>query len=361
MMIDWLSATITAPSGLSVGYDSGRNLKLNPHGEIIRETRSPLAVKDDADPSSSRNFLVFTPDQRTLYLSGNPVKLIQGHNLFGSDDLNGLYLEAGVFIRRNAGLFPSPESYDSCEFTKPKYSRIDITRSYRFNTQTEVSEFIRYTAGTARSRHGAAVLHGSETAYFGKNSRRWSMKVYDKHSEFLKNSSALCRNKFTRGILRPLMQEENDLIDWSKGIVRFELCLRGQELTVINKQILHNALPDWLSVWTSYYEKIQFNDNAAMTTDHTLLEATLKPSQKAVFELWRSGKDLRSIYPKPTFYRHRSAILAVLGVDIASPPSTDSDSARSTTGLDPARFDPEPLESRLVEPRKELKEAYKLI
>jgi hypothetical protein len=98
-----------------------------------------------------------------------------------------------------------------------------------------------------------------------------------------------------------------------------------------------------------------------MTTDHTLLEATLKPSQKAVFELWRSGKDLRSIYPKPTFYRHRSAILAVLGVDIASPPSTDPDSARSTTGLDPARFDPEPLESRLVEPRKELKEAYKLI
>ncbi len=288
--------------------------------------------------------------------------MLQGHNLFGSDDLNGLYLEAGVFIRRHAGLFPSPESYDACEFTKPKYSRIDITRSYRFDTQAEVKEFIRYTAGTARSRHGAAVLHGSETAYLGKNSRRWSMKVYDKHAEFLKNSSALYRNKFTRGILRPFIQEQSDLIDWSKGIVRFELCLRGQELTAINNGILQCVLPDWLSVWTSYYEKIQFNDNAAMTTDHTLLEATLKPSQKAVFELWRSGKDLRSIfyYPARTFYRHRSSILAVLGVDIASPPSESTDSPVSHSGLDPAKFDPEPLESRLVEPREELKQAYSL-
>ncbi|NBQ68787.1 MAG: hypothetical protein EBU46_08145 [Nitrosomonadaceae bacterium] len=45
MMIDWLSATITAPNELSVGYDSGRNLKLNPHGEIIRETRSLLQLR----------------------------------------------------------------------------------------------------------------------------------------------------------------------------------------------------------------------------------------------------------------------------------------------------------------------------
>lgn len=361
MMIDWLSATITAPDELSVGYDSGRNLKLNPHGEIIRETRTPLSVKDETDPSSSRNFLVFTPDQRTLYLSGNPAKLLQGHNLFGSDDLNGLYLEAGVFIRRHAGLFPSPESYGACEFTKPRYSRIDITRSYRFDTQKEVSEFIRYTAGTARSRHGAAFLHDSETAYFGKNSRRWTMKVYDKHAEFLKNNSGLSRTKFIRGIQKAFSSDETDLIDWSKGIVRFELCLRNQELTAINKRIIQNEVPDWLSVWTSYYQKIQFNDNAAMTTDNTLLQATLKPTQKAVFELWRSGKDLRSIYPHNTFYRHRRAILAVLGVDIASPPSSDPDAARSNSVLDPAKFDPEPLESRIVEPRKELKQAYKLI
>lgn len=361
MMIDWLSATITAPNELSVGYDSGRNLKLDSHGAIIRESRTPLSVKDEADPSSSRNFLVFTPDPRTLYLSGNPVKLLQGHNLFGSDDLNGLYLEAGMFVRHFAGLFPSPESYDACEFTKPRYSRIDITRSYRFDTQAEVSEFIRYTAGTARSRHGAAVLHEDETAYFGKNSRRWTMKVYDKHSEFLKNNSALCRNKFTRGILRPFMQDQADLIDWSKGIVRFELCLRNQELNEINKRILQDNVPDWLSVWLSYYQKIQFNDNAAMTTDHTLLESSLKPSQKAVIELWRSGKDLRAIYPKPTFYRHRRAILDILGVDIASPPSAVSDSVRSASGLDPERFDPEPLNSRLVEPRHELKQSYRLI
>lgn len=361
MMIDWLSATITAPRELSVGYDSGRNLKLSPHGEIIRETRSPLAVSDDTDPSYSKNFLVFTPDQKTLYLSGNPVKLLQGHNLFGSSDLNGLYLEAGVFIRSNAGLFPSPESYDACEFTKPHYSRIDVTRSYRFDTHREAQEFIRYTAGTARSRHGAAQLFGSETAYFGKNSRRWSMKIYDKYTEFLKNHQTLSKNKYVRGIQKFFNPNESDLIEWSKGVVRFELCLRSLELGVINNQISKDILPDWLSVWSSYFDKIQFNGNTAMTTDNTLLEATLTPSQKAVVELWRSGKDLRSIYPKNTFYRHRRVILTVLGVDISSPPSKNLDSPSFQSALNTSKFDPEPLESRFIEPRKELKEAYKLI
>lgn len=360
MMIDWLSATIKTPPELCPGYDSGRNLKLSPQGEIIRETRAALDVRDE-DPSSSRNFRVFTPDQQTLYISGNPVKLLQGHNLFGSDDLNGLYLEAGVFVRSNAGLFPSPSTFESCQFSKPRYSRIDITRSYRFQTHKEAQEFIRYVAGTARSRHGAAQLFGSETAYFGKNSRRWSMKIYDKHSEFLKNHSGLSKNRFIRGIQKAFLPDESELIDWSNGIVRFELCLRGQELVPINTGIARDILPSWLEVWTSYFEKIQFNENTAMITGNSLLEATLKPSQKAVFELWKAGKDLRGIYPHRTFYRHRSAILTALGVDISTPPADYESVAHVHSGLDPARFDPEPLESRLIEPRKELKEAYKLI
>ena len=354
MMIDWISATITAPRELSAIYDSGRNLKLSPDGEIIRESRSPLDVYDE-DPSSSRHFRVFIPDQRTLYLSGNPVKLLQGHNLFGSDDVNGLYLHAGCFIRKNVGLFPSPESYDSCEFTKPHYSRLDLTRSYRFDTQTEVKEFIRHTAGTARSRHGAAQLFGSETAYFGKNSRRWSLKIYDKHEELMKNTP-----KFVKGIRKILPCLEDELVEWSNGILRLELCLRGQELKAVNQQIANDISPDWPGIWESYFQRIQFNENATMTTQIPLLLDALKPTQRHVYESWKDGKDLRAIYPKNTFYRHRRSILAALGVDIATPPGQEGHEVRSIA-LDPSRFDPEPIESRLFTPDDKLKKEYRLV
>lgn len=361
MMIDWLSATIKTTGSLSVGYDSGYNIKLGPGGELIRESRSPFDVTDDSEPSNSKAFRVFTPDDHSLYLSGNPVKLLQGHNLFGSSDLNGLYLEAGLFVRHHAGLFPSPESYDACQFSKPRYSRIDLTRSYRFDTHKEAQEYIRFVAGTARTRHGAAQLFGSETAYFGKHSRRWSMKIYDKHAEFLKNGSAWKKNKFSRAIIQQLMPGESELIDWSKGIVRFELCLRGQELDGINKMLGYNASLDWLQEWSAYYNRIQFNENTAMNTQNSLLESTLKPAHVAILELWRSGKDLRTIYPKATFYKYRRAILDVLGVDIASPPTEEISTNNLSSVLDARKWDPEPIESRLVEPRKDIKESYKLI
>lgn len=359
MMIDWLSATIKTTGSLSLGYDSGYNIKLGSGGELLRESRSALDIHDESEPSNSKSFRVFTPDDSSLYLSGNPVKLLQGHNLFGSSDLNGLYLEAGLFVRHHAGLFPGSETY--AMFTKPRYSRIDLTRSYRFDTHKEAQEYIRFVAGTARTRHGAAQLFGSETAYFGKRSRRWSMKIYDKHAEFLKNGSAWKKNKFSRGIIQKLMPDEAELIDWSKGIVRFELCLRGQELDEINKMLGYNVSLDWLQEWTAYYNRIQFNENTAMNTQNSLLESTLKPVHRGALELWRSGKDLRTIYPKTTFYAYRRAILDVLGVDISSPPTEEISSDNVSSVLDDRKWDPEPIESRLVEPRQDIKDSYKLI
>jgi II/X family phage/plasmid replication protein len=49
--------------------------------------------------------------------------------------------------------------------------------------------------------------------------------------------------------------------------------------------------------------------------DTTALDA-LPARLKAVYQLWKEGHDLRELYPRPTFYRHRAALLAH-GIDIA--------------------------------------------
>lgn len=352
MQIDWLSAFITTPPELWPGYESGRTIKIDPHGEILENKLTAAQVEDD-EPSSSKNFRVWTPGPGSLYLSGNPVKLLQGHNLFGSLDLWGLYLEAGMFVRQSAGLFPGPQTWDSCEFSPPRYTRVDITRSYRFSTEAEALDYIRYVAGQAKSRHGAAKLYGSGTAYLGQNSRRWSMKIYAKHQELTAGIKGAARKLKSAFI-------PDELMDWAKGIVRFELTLRAPEIQKLDSPLeLHN--PDRLrQLWQSYFDHIQFNENAAMSHRHDLIEETLPARLQGTLSMWRDGRDLRRVIPERTFYRYRQEILKLCGVDIAVPPTSDSVASVAPVALAAHGWDPEPLAAHLVEPRDDLKSQYPL-
>jgi hypothetical protein len=319
------------------------------------DRRPSMHRVDDGEPSSSRNFTVWTPNHGSLYLSGNPVKLLQGHNLWGSDDLLGLYLEAGVFVRHHVGLFPGPQSWKACMFSRPRFTRIDLTRSYRFDTQAEADDYIRYVAGNARSRHGAATLVGGSTAYFGQHSRRWTMKIYAKHHEYL--------HQERRAVRRVTHCVKDELVEWSKGIARFELTLRTPELEDINsyrfgmQPFQSQHLRD---VWQHYFDRIIMTENSTMNTSSPLHESSLPGRLLGALYLWRSGKDLRAAYSRPTFYRYRLEILDKLGIDVSVPPAPGA--PQNVRGeLDPARWDPEPLQAHTVLPRDDLKAQYKLV
>lgn len=366
MQIDWLSAFTVTPIELWPGYESGRTLKLSSTGEILdnRLTASQVECGDENEASSSKNFRVWTPSPGSLYLSGNPVKLIQGHNLFGSMDLLGLFFEAGVFVREYAGIFPGPQTWESCQFGKPRYTRIDITRSYRFSSDSEALDYIRHVVGSAKSKHGQAKLYGSGTAYFGQNSKRWTMKVYAKRQEML----AGMKGK-TRKVLSLISPDE--LLDWAVGVIRFELTLRSPEIQKFTGQnSISESLkptvdinnPEILSkLWHVYYDHLQFNENQAMTHRPDLVELSIPLYLRRTTLLWRDGHDLRTLLSEPTFYRHRREILKTCGIDISVPPDIEASAQLVRASLDPAGWDPEPIASRLVEPREGLKAQYGLI
>ncbi len=347
---DWISAKIV--SALPHVYESGRLITLGPHGEFLGERFAPAFVEDEA--SSSDKLRVFTPDDRTLWLSGNPCKVFQGHNLWGSSDHLGLFLEAGLWVRDKAGLFPSRSTFESCGFGVPKFTRLDLTRSYRFPSHAEAQDFIRWSVGSARSRHGAARLYGSETAYFGQKSTRWTLKVYDKHTEFQRHAL-----KFRNWLfLRHSSRFVDDFVEWSRGIVRFELTLRGPELDKISAETLASySSADFQSLWQSYFDRIQWTENAAMSRNLPL--DRVPPKLRPVLLAWSTGADLRHCYPHRTFYRYRRQILDAAGLDIALPPPEASAPVSAPAGdsLDPKGWDPEPFEA-VFSPREEIKREY---
>ncbi len=354
MQVDWTSGIIAAPPELSPRYSTGAYLKIDPDGQVVCEQSSFLRVVDD-DPSHSRSFTVKCLTPGSLLLSGNPVKLFQGHNLFGSCDAPGLFFAAGQWVREQVGLFPGTSTWRACKFQGPRFTRLDLTRSYRFADPRDVSPWIRQVAASARSRHGAPKLYGDGTAAFGEGSRRWMFRIYDKHQELQYHAN---RKGKHRVCLPP------ELVDWSAGVVRFELELHAKELDAIPEQVAllsgAGAESAALAIWQSYYDRITFNENAAMIQP-SILEASLPGHLALKLAAWRGGADLRQVLSVSGFYKVRRQLLDQVGVDVASPPLAGSLGVPvGGSGLAPLGWAPAPLAAPYNAPHPDLAKQYGL-
>jgi hypothetical protein len=329
MLVDWISAFCECPRWQAEGYrpyDTGRVLLLGRGGELERESSRGITLEGSYDD----RLLIQSRTGADLYLSGNPVKYIQGHNLFGPCDPVRLFFDAGWEVRKAVGLFPSAQTWE-VGFQGPRFTRIDLTRSYRFPTADAARSWLRESGGSARSRHGGAV-NTDGTIYFGKNSERWSLKCYHKGDELL------ARRKGHR--LPDELVHREKLLSWAVGVVRFEVTLRSKELEKLD-------LKQWnpLQIWQQYFDKVTWNQNAQMA-EADMFESELKGELRKTLVLWRAGADLRALLgSKATYYRHRQQLLKAVGVDIASPPpKTPAAPGGASLGLDQKGWDPEPLE-----------------
>ena len=346
---DWLSGLASSRLAAAAGarmYDTGKFCAIAPDGElkVLRSDRVLLEGSHDS------RLWVSSPTGTDLFLSGNPVKFFQGHNLFGSSDVHGLFFAAGSAVRQRLGLFPSPQTYKSCEFTH-RFSRIDLTRSFRFASDAHARAWLRTVGCTARTRHGGALMRG-DTVYFGKSSRRWSFKLY------LKSDELQARSKHHHVSEKLSQASIRQLHDWSVGVVRFELTLRGLELKDL---VFDDGAPG--RIWESYFSRILLNRNTeAGETDMT--EQTLPQSLRGYVARWRFGEDLRATLTKPTYYRVRRELLDHLGIDIAvvqQKPERDVSRVVCSSVLDSKGWDPEPIEALMYAPDSCMKKQYGLV
>lgn len=357
IMCDWVTASVISENvrnHVSPGFDTGRFVKVKPGGEIEQEFSSRLA-----HPGSFDSGLSFrAPSSHQLEMSGNPVKFIQGHNLFGSDDFVGLFFTAGltISINQDHSVFPVPIGWHSNlsyndgskpplhQLSEPKFTRLDLTRSYRFDSNAESRAWLRGVGASGHSRHRVKNnLMNDGTVYFGKNSTRWSFKIYQKFDEI--------SSKKKGHELSYLLPEVDraELTAWSEGVVRFELTLRRPEIEKLSPNF------NSLDVWSEYYGRIQFNDNARGA--EMITSEKLTKNQMLIVESWLHGRDLRAHYTKPTFYRVRKQILDAIAVDIATAPVQD-DVAIVVTALKATGWDPDPIERLNFSPEDWVKKAY---
>lgn len=286
-MIDWLTfRASTAPhdplaNGAVMKFDREQNT------EWIAPARLPLIGSHNA------SITVRSLDRTMLEVSGNPAKFLQGHNLWGSNFVPGLTAAMADQVEQMTGLEVRNVG---------TFSRVDIAGLLDVGSPELVREIIRAlgAAGTVRHR-GKGQLVEEGTVYWGKHSRRWSLKVYDKQREVLSTKT---------------VSDLPTVTALASGKLRVELVLRGMELKAMNLRTLEQwSTVDPMRLLAAFLQSLELPDQSPR------LDVTALPRHlRAPFMQWAQGDDLRSLYPRPTFYRYRRALLA-WNVDISVPPA----------------------------------------
>lgn len=300
-MIDWVSAKIICnhdPDKLSNGIIAS----LDREGNTEWLTNKKTIIEG----SYSAKIQIQSLTDTQIYISGNPVKFLQGHNLFGSNDLVSLM---GKFFdellkKEELGLCPDPFQYGNIKDGHYELSRVDVNETWHLNNEKEVLAWIRAVGESAYLKHRGSGQFSGDTAYFGKKSRRWALKCYSKFMEIL-----------AKGHNLPIDLQIPEMIEYARKALRIEGVTRGQELKRRSLHIASNWDIDTAQeLLLEYISKLEMSDLYMLKDD--VLD-TLAPRLRLTYQAWLNGDDLKSVLPRPTFYRYRKQILEY-GIDIST-------------------------------------------
>jgi II/X family phage/plasmid replication protein len=309
-VIDWLTfvAPLTHKQGQGGPFFAGEILSTKPDPTADDGVGLDWGVwkrKGVEGSHSSKILCQSTLDEMgrsAIWVSGNPAKWFQGHNVFGSDDLKGLVLAMLHRICESVGVVPSADDLMLWDAGIIRLSRVDVTESYDLGNVGRVRNAIRSLDATANLKHRGRGHFKGDSITFGKGSRRWSLTFYAKGPEL--------------GVhpISDTLAAKPQLLAHADGLLRAEVRMLGLELTREHLEYVlywsHNSASEVHQRMLAGLEIAE-----ASMLDPAVLEA-LPLRLNAVYQLWVDGHDLRAMYPKNTFYRHRRGLLA-FGIDIA--------------------------------------------
>lgn len=306
-MLDWVFARI--PLDHDEPINSGNVISIDRDGVEEWKTDKRLSVVGSHDAqlhikSDPRTRLPESGRYTHIILDGNPVKFLQGHNLWGTDDLIGLVAETMFKVFSILGVVPTFQDWFMIINGHYELFRVDSTLMLNLGNNADVDAFLYSAERTAHMRYKGQALRSGTTLYFGKHSKRESLKLYNKLMEIT-----------AKGHKLPLeLSELPELTKWVAGKLRAEVVTRRMQLIDLE---LERA-----SRWDDDAPLNNVNrllGGLNMSEQHTLTGANLEglpPRLIGIYHNWKDGHDIKRILPKATFYRYRNEML-LHGIDIA--------------------------------------------
>jgi len=304
-MIDWSNAIFPL---VHEPIRTGALLSLDEDG--VEEWRSPKRVIAQGSYEHKINVKSIGGNGRGLathlWFNGNPSKFLQGHNVFGSDDLISLNSDIYHHLVKHFNLSPSLEDIYAVETGDYSIGRIDINYSYILPSQADVVSWLRAAETKGSTRMGRAE-NRKGSVYFGLTSEYHKQVFYSKLAEIKK-----------KGRL-PQELKDTGLEEWAENILRAELRLLPKELKRLNIIKATDVIEYGVQrLFHEYMGRIEMPEQIQLN-DATLLK--LPNKLRSTYTLWQEGHDLRNLLSDATFYRHKKQ-LKQFGINIDLKPES---------------------------------------
>lgn len=231
-----------------------------------------------------------------VQIKASPAKLLQGHNVFGSDNIEQGALEMIGFLHE-----AYPVLARMLDWTKAWVSHIDVTYSCRVKDQTTAKKVLEYLGNVSNGQTRISKKAYDTSRYWGgETSRLVQHKCYLKHDEFLAQFSEQQQlaKKMDKSAMRVVqVMSDQRLIEWTIGLLRFESRLKkrwlernGVPTNLFELIRFQQQNPNLLqSLWTkathSIFEALR-GQTMKLTDDTSVLEAI----EKSEIVLTKSGK-----------------------------------------------------------------------
>jgi len=356
-MIDWFD--IAVPFAHRI-INAGHVFSVGKDGEVDWQVNKADTVRGSYDSSMrvrSNDLNGETGMAKTLFISGNPAKFLQGHNVVGSDDICLLAFLTVNAIAKQFNLVTSHSTLqDGVALYTPIYSwrngvaivlndfqtwpllsgqfevhKLDINYMFEVPHEADVDAFLDALATKTRTRTARAI-NDRGTVYTNKHSRYWCIKAYNKYREILRGGKD--HNLPTELLNTPL-------VSFAFRKVRFELVLHSKELKRIKKRFekevnplrylqrkdldntpLEAVLlpPERIKSLFDYYLG-SLNMNAQIPlSDQKLMDLPAK--LRGIYTIWKSGAALEHFFSRASIYRYAKQF-EPYGIDLRLPPETD--------------------------------------
>lgn len=299
-MIDWVTMKIRCDHDGIIS--DGEVVSLSKDGSSIEWSLVkylPVVGSHDATIS------IRSITQQTIEISGNPVKWLQGHNLFGTNDLKHLIW---VFFNEllkipELKLKPTLEQLHAIKMGRLTISRIDINETWFLKDKNEVLAWLRAAGQKMHLKHRGAGQFKGDTLYWGKGSRRWFLKGYSKGDEINSKKSNF-----------PDVLRTSQMLEYADRALRIELTLKSNQLREwLLHDVSHWGADTGKMLLLQLIKGLEMSDNMRLTDEAI---AKLPTRIKMSYFTWLAGEDLKQILPPRTFYRYRTE-LKKYGIDIS--------------------------------------------
>lgn len=302
-MIDWVTARLRCTHDSSKLF-GGLVVSMDAKGKVEWQTEKRVVVEG----SYSKNITVRSHTDGVIEVSGNPAKFLQGHNVFGSDDLIHLITKTlDRLISLDIGLTPTQEELQKIAKGFFAVTRVDVNEHFLFNSEQSAKAYLRAIANSSNMRHRGAGQFRGDTLYFSPQSRRTVAKIYHKGDEIHS------RKKEHR--LHDDFLAIPELVSYATNSLRLELKILSTQL----KEWELNFGYNWTLETPFYLLKKHFIDKLELSENMPIQDTvllSLPTHLRSSYALWEAGHDLRQVLAPTTFKRHRK-MLRDYGIDIS--------------------------------------------